>query len=259
VGALALPVLLAGCSLPTGAMYPAPPPKPIPDVPTAVLVDARARDGAPVVALFVPPRPGGRVIVFFHGNGMQLADTALLAELWRRRGLGVLSVEFPGYGLAPGTPSERSIYASAEGAFGWLSEHEGIDRERVVVVGYSLGSGAAVEMARRGHARALVLLAPIPSIPDIGRHYVPLLPASYFPDVYANVEKAKEIAIPVLLIHGTADLLIPPDTTLRLGETFPCSATLWGIGADHHIFRGHESDLADWIAAFATLDDRCQK
>ena len=71
----------------------------------------------PVFALHVPAPSGARTAVFFHGNGEDLADAHFLIDPLRAAGLGVLAVEYPGYGLARGqTLSEAALYDAAETA-----------------------------------------------------------------------------------------------------------------------------------------------
>jgi len=68
---------------------------------------------------------GKKVVAYFHGNGEDLADSIPMISLLRTLGVGVLAVEYPGYGIAGGTPSEQGAYEAAETALRWLRSEQG--------------------------------------------------------------------------------------------------------------------------------------
>jgi pimeloyl-ACP methyl ester carboxylesterase len=206
-----------------------------------------------VLALYAPAPEGAPTLVHFHGNGEELADGALLASRFHQAGLGVLTVEYPGYGMAAGAPSERAIYDAAEVALSHLYGELGVPRERVVLEGQSLGSGVATEMAARGHGARVVLLCPFTSIVDMASRLAPFLPARlYVRDRFDNAAKAPRIGVPVLVVHGARDALIPVAQGRRLAGLFPAGRF------EEHPDRGHNdlfavpgSPLVQRIAAFA--------
>ena len=84
---------------------------------------------------------GAKVVVYFHGNGEDLADSVPMVSLLRSLGMGVLAVEYPGYGVAGGMPSEQGAYTAAQSALDWLRAESGVEAGRVVLLGQSLGTG----------------------------------------------------------------------------------------------------------------------
>src|SRR5439155_1700348 len=80
-------------------------------------------------------------------------------------GLSVLVFDYPGYGHSGGRPSEAGCYAAAEAAYEWLTEAQGIPPGQLLLLGRSLGSAVAVELASRRPYRALVLISPLTSMP----------------------------------------------------------------------------------------------
>jgi alpha-beta hydrolase superfamily lysophospholipase len=216
-------------------MYPVPPGAREPRLSGGELLRIPGGEGATVYALHVPAPPGARTVVHFHGNGEQLADTAWLAQRYQEAGLGFYAVEYPGYGLAREQPlSEEGFYAAAEAALGHLHGALGVPPEQVVLQGQSLGSGVAVEMAKRGHGVRLVLVTPYTAIADMGARVYPWLPVRLLvKDRFDNAAKAPEVGLPVLIVHGTADEVIPVDMGQRLGELFP-KATVRLVEGAHH-------------------------
>ncbi|MDP9000517.1 MAG: lysophospholipase [Myxococcota bacterium] len=237
-------------------LYPAPDdPPPIPPA-GAKLLSTRAQDGTTVWALQFPAADETqRVIVIFHGNGETIARGIDLALDLSHRGFGVLLAEYRGYGVSrgAGTPGEQGLYCDAIAVLDAL-EAQGIGRERIVVMGMSLGTGVAAEMARRGRAAALVLVSPYTSISAMARRVVPFLPSAWLcPDKFDTLSKAGEIHTPTLVVHGDADEVIP----VAMGRAVAVAiagAHLRLIAGGHHndLFTQYAGVPLDSIAAFAS-------
>lgn len=186
-------------------------------------------------------RPDAPVVVHFHGNGEQAADGEWLAQVLAEGGAGTALVEYPGYGLLAeqGSPSEEAIMAAAEAALGSLTTTHGVAKDRLVLSGQSLGSGVAVELARRGWGTRLLLFTPYTSLPDVGARALPFLPVRWLMfDRFDSASKAKDVALPVLIVHGTADEVIPQDLGRELSTRFPHAEFVSVPG-------GHHNDLWD--------------
>ena len=199
---------------------------------------------------------GAPLVVHFHGNGEDLADADQMIDLLRSLGAGVLAVEYPGYGAMPGRAGERSIYAAAEAALRWLREVERVPAESVVLQGQSLGSGVAAEMARRGWGARLVLISPFTSMAELGQRLFPWLPVKLLiQDRFETLSKAPQIDMPVLIVHGTTDEIVPFAMGERLSRAFP-RATLRPIaGAGHNdLLALHARELCAALASFLESD-----
>merc|ERR1712048_1076893 len=90
-------------------------------------------------------------------------------------GVGFVGIEYPGYGLASGTPTEASIYSAAEQLLEHLSKERNLDASRLVLLGHSVGGGPAVEMARRGFGQRLILVSPFMSIAQMASELYPFV------------------------------------------------------------------------------------
>lgn len=239
-------------------LYPAPRLGEEPRMDDAKLTRVTAPSGRTVFALHVPPAKKHAVtIVHFHGNAEELGQLTPLAWSFRRAGLGFFAVEYPGYGLAKEyAPTEESIYADSEAALWHLHNGLGVPTSDVVLQGQSLGSGVAVEMARRGHGARLVLISPYTSIPDMASATLPILPARWLiHDKFDNLAKAPELTLPVLVVHGTDDEVIPYSMGERLSKVFP-TATLYAVKGGHHndLFVRDGRIIVDRIVEFATAE-----
>ena len=177
--------------------------------PNVQLVRTRADDGVEVAgALCKSGAKDAPVAIYFHGNGESAAQNLWLAPVLAREGIDVFLAEYRGYGGNPGSPSEKGFYADAEGAFAWLAAN-GYGPDRTRIVGRSIGTGVAVEMAHRGRGSALVLVSPFTRIVDLARRMVGSLATQLVWDEFDSIAKVPALAIPVTVIHGTEDELIP--------------------------------------------------
>lgn len=249
-------VCLAGCAAYRRVLFPAPQgAAPVPP-PGASLRELRADDGIMVQAVYFPAPPGARTIVHFHGNGESLRfGVPFGAELWKR-GLGVLLVEYRGYGSSKGTPTEDGLYLDAKAALDALAA-EGVGPEQVVLSGTSLGTGVAAEMASRERCERLVLITPYTSIPRVAARFAPLLPTSWIiKDRFDTLAKAPKIKAKALVIHGDADEVVPYDMGQDVAAAL--GAQLITVPGGHHgdLFARHGAPLWDAIAAHAKGEDR---
>lgn len=224
---------LAGCGLYRRALFPAPHDDGPAVPPGATLLELRAADQNPVRALYFPAPPGAPTLVHFHGNGETLRGLVPFGVELVNRGLGVLLVEYRGYGSSPGEATEQGIYLDAAAALDAL-EQRGTPRDRIVLSGTSLGTGVAAEMAARGRGARLVLMTPYTSIPRVADRIAPFLPTSWIiTDRFDTLSKAGRLRLPVLIIHGDADEVIPYAMGQELAAAIP-TAHLITVPGGHH-------------------------
>lgn len=218
-------------------LYPAPKKATVPTWKNAQTLSIPGENGSTVHAVYLPAAPGNRTVVHFHGNGETIAHEDFLAVPFNDEGLGFLGVEYPGYGLdaKEWPPNENKLYGAAESALQHLTGELGVPRESVVLSGWSLGSGVAVEMARRGWGTKLVLVSAYTSIPDAAKAMFPIMPVGLLAkDRYESLRKAPDIHIPTLCVHGTKDDVIPFELGEALAKKLPNARFVPVEGAKHN-------------------------
>jgi hypothetical protein len=174
----------------------------------------RTADGLALRAAWVASGvSGAKVVVFFHGNAESAAQNLPLAAALASGGVDVVLAEYRGYGGGPGRPDEAGLYADGAALLSVL-DREGVARDRLVLVGRSLGSGVAVELSLRSPPSLLILVSPYTSFPDLGRSLVGPLAPLVVPDRFDNLGKIGSLACPVVILHGTKDDVVP----FRMGE-----------------------------------------
>lgn len=168
-----------------------------------------APDGAVVLGWHGKARPGQPTLLYFHGNGGSLLDRKPRIERFMAEGWGVLVMTYRGYGGSSGSPSETNNIADGIRAHDWLTA-SGVRASDIVLYGESLGTGVATRVALERRAAGLVLDAPFTSIPDVARRRFKLIPLKWIPiDRYCTERIIDRIAMPLLILHGELDAVVP--------------------------------------------------
>ncbi|MBI1920150.1 MAG: alpha/beta hydrolase [Geobacter sp.] len=158
---------------------------------------------------YVPGQGKGRrpLVIFFHGNGEIIDFLPGQIEGFNAMGMGVLAIEYPGYGRSQGSPSEESITETALAAYDMITKRNDVDPSRVMAFGRSLGGGVACALSRQRPLAALILQSPFTSTRPFARRY--LLPSFLVRDVFDNAAALASFPGPVLIFHGRRDDIIP--------------------------------------------------
>lgn len=183
--------------------------------------------------------------IYFHGNAGHLGDRGTVAAALSGMGLDVLLPDYRGYGLSEGKPSEGGLYSDARAAYQWLVNERGADPRRLFLIGNSLGSAVAVDLAIQRKTAGLVLLGPFTNTPSIARHRIRWLPEWYLDWDHARfdvLERIGRVRAPVLVAVGGDDRVIPPIEAERVFEAAR-DPKRWLLveGAGHNDIFSHEA------------------
>ncbi|NTV48802.1 MAG: alpha/beta hydrolase [Geobacteraceae bacterium] len=203
-------------------------------------------------AWFMPPlrqKPGELrpLVIFFHGNGEVIDFLPEHVAGFRELGMGVLLVEYPGYGRSSGKPDEKSITATAVAAYDAVLKRDEVDPKRIVIFGRSLGGGAACALAARRPSAALILQSAFSSTRPFARSF--LIPAFLVRDVFDNGAVVSAYRQPILLFHGSHDMIIPPQHSRELQRLAP-HARLVEFPSGHNDFPPDWREFYRVIAVF---------
>jgi pimeloyl-ACP methyl ester carboxylesterase len=155
------------------------------------------------------------VILYCHGtadhNDFYWPRQKLYASLGSKHRFGVLMIDYPGYGLSDGKPTEQNMYDATNGALKWLKS-QGLTNDRLILFGFSLGTAPTCEVAGNAtnfemQPSKIILEAPFASAEVLVQDAALLaMPGSYFVNVKIdNAEEIKKVNVPLLWIHGEAD------------------------------------------------------
>jgi fermentation-respiration switch protein FrsA (DUF1100 family) len=171
----------------------------------------QAEDGTRLNGWYCPHEEPQAVILLAHGNAGNITHTVpLLKRLHDQHRVSVLAFDYRGYGKSDGQPEEAGILEDTRAARKWLAQRANLDEHDVVLMGHSLGGGAAVDLAARDGARGLVLLSTFTSLPAVASHHWPLLPTSLLMhNRLESISKIDKYDGPLLQVHGDQDRIIP--------------------------------------------------
>jgi fermentation-respiration switch protein FrsA (DUF1100 family) len=188
-------------------------------------------EGASIATLHLPNPSAAVTVLYAHGNAEDLGQVAPFLEELRNTGFAVLAFDYRGYGMSTGgPPSAAGATSDMEAVYRHAVKTLAIPPSRLVLFGRSIGSGPATDLAARVPVGGLVLESAFVSAFRVLTK-VPLLPF----DRFDNLRHIRRVWAPMLVIHGTADEVIPVSHGYRLYEaaTQPKQA-LWVDGAHHN-------------------------
>jgi len=159
----------------------------------------------------VGPHPG---VVYFGGRSEEVSWVARDAgKLFP--GMAVLAVNYRGYGDSQGDPGEQHMVDDGRMLYDWLAERGHVDPKRVAVVGRSLGSGVAVQVASERAAHSVVLITPYDSILAIAkRRFRNTVPIEYvLRHRFESVKYAAALTAPTYVLRAASDDVVPHSHT----------------------------------------------
>ena len=150
-----------------------------------------------------------KTIVFFHGNAGNLENRIHKLNHFKDMDVNFLIISWRGFSGNKGKPSEKGLYIDANSTVLWL-KNLGLLEKDIILYGESLGTGIATELAQTNNYAGLVLETPFTSMVKAAKNFYPYIPVSLLlKDKYDNQKKIKNIKIPVLVMHGEADQIVP--------------------------------------------------
>ena len=163
-----------------------------------------ADDGTKIATRYWQSNNEKNLILYFHGNYLDMGYLDDFAENLNDYGYSVLAMDYRGYGLSQGTVTEKNAYQDSQLLYD-LSIKMGYSAQQVLIVGRSIGTGIATELALKNNSKALILISPFVSAYRVLTK-VTLLPF----DKFTNLEKISQITQPLFIIHGSEDSIIQP-------------------------------------------------
>ena len=211
----------------------------------------------PVHVWYAPP-PGSEAsrhpaIVFAHGNGERAEDWLDQFRDLQDAGISVLIVEYPGYGIAEGSPTQTSITAAMVAGYDWLQDQKGVDGARIVAYGRSLGGGAAAQLAARRPVSALILESSFTSVRAFAARF--FAPGFLVRDPFDTMAVLAQYRAPLLVLHGTHDQIAPVAHGQALAAAVP-GATFIPLPCGHNDCSRPWPDVLAFLSRHGILNDR---
>lgn len=207
--------------------------------------------GVTLIAWYLPARGRKPTLLYFTGNSGSAANRARKIETIAANGYGVFMLNYRRYGGSGGWPTEANNVADASAAFDYLRAL-GVPAREIVAYGESLGTAVATRLALQRPVRALVLEAPFTSVVDVGLQVWWFLPLRLIvTDQYRTIDRIGSVRVPLLIVHGARDSLIPVTQARQIyaAANQPKSLAILRRGAHNDLF-----DHGAWEKVMAFLD-----
>lgn len=210
----------------------------------------KTSDGIAIKGGYRAAGDGKPTLIFFHGNAADWQSGAAAMRGLASQGYGAFAASYRGYAGNAGSPGEHGFYRDGEAAITWLGQ-QGVKPSEIILVGSSVGSGVATEMAIRHPVRALALISPFSSMGDIVAERAWWMPTSLLlRHHFENADKLAKFSRPLLLLHGDRDRIIPDEHSRRLAPIAPQAQLEIIEGTGHELAYRPEADaiLSEWLA-----------
>ena len=193
-----------------------------------------------------------KTLVFFHGNAGDLRNRIYKLNLLKKFDINFLIVAYRGFSGNEGSPTEEGLYQDARDTLSWLKKKE-IKDSQIVIYGESLGTAISAEVAQNKKFAGIILESPFTSMVDAGKHYYFYLPVSLLlKDRYETLKKLKNIKIPILIMHGENDKIVPFHMGKRIFEEANEPKYFYFPKDDDHMMEYNEN-LTNAIGEFLEL------
>jgi pimeloyl-ACP methyl ester carboxylesterase len=218
------------------------------EFPDAEEITIASADSTALRGWLVKPAVTGKVplIIYFGGNAEEVSW--LISEAQRFRGWAVCLMNYRGYGLSEGSPGERELYSDALAIYDYFAQRRDINRDRIIVMGRSIGSGVATYLAQNRTVKGAILICPFDSLVSIGKKHYPFLPVSLLlKHRFDSASRAPSIKIPLLALLAASDEIIPRESSMRLIEQ-------WGGPHSVKIIEGSHNTLQEYAGYWESIE-----
>jgi len=190
-----------------------------------------------------------KTLVFFHGNAGNLSNRIYKLNELNKLDINILLISWRGFSGNMGSPTEKNLYEDAEAAIRWLNE-KNVLNNKIILYGESLGTGVAVELAKKKNFNSIILESPFTSIESSAKIYYPYLPVRFLlKDRFDSISKIKMVKRPILIIHGEKDDIVPFSMGKKLYEKANDPKHFYSTSSDDHMME-FNSELLNEIKNF---------
>jgi len=173
-------------------------------------VKIKTKDNIDLISWYHNKNPiNYKTILFLHGNAGSLENRIHKINHFKDMKVNFLIIAWRGFSGNKGKPTEKGLYEDARSAVAWLKS-KNIKERNIIIYGESLGTAVAVEIAQNRNFAGIILESPFTSMTDAGKNKYPFLPIKLLlKDKYESDKKIKNINIPILIMHGKVDKIVP--------------------------------------------------
>ena len=191
-------------------------------------------DGVKLHGWFIksPNDKSGRLLIYFGGNSEEASW--FLDNVSYLKGWSLLLMNYRGYGLSEGSPTEKNLFQDALFIYDQFSKREDINKKRIVVMARSLGTGVGVFLASQRPLHGIILVSPYDSLQSLAKNIFPYVPVPLIlKHPFDSISRVSKIEIPLLVLFSSDDKVVPPKHSKKLIEK-------WKGPKQFHEFKGYD-------------------
>ena len=191
-----------------------------------------AADGTQLRGWFFNRGANTPLVVMFGGNAMNVGSFSNLAAADPSR--SYLLMNYRGYGGSAGTPTEQALVDDARYCIRYARTAMGNATAQLYLVGFSLGSGVATQLATTESPAGLILVCPFDSMTSVACNVVPFFPRLLPMDKWQSVKYAPQVTCPVTIMRANFDDVVPANSTEKLIRSFRTQPAIRHYPANHN-------------------------
>jgi alpha-beta hydrolase superfamily lysophospholipase len=196
-------------------------------------INIKTKDGKRLNAILFKANHSKGLIFYLHGNADCLSSWGEVAKTYTDLDYDVFMLDYRGYGKSEGKiKNQNQLFEDNQTAYNELKKR--YRENKIIVLGYSIGTGLASKLASENHPKLLILQAPYYNLTDMMKQRFSFVPTFILKYKLATNEYLKNCKMPVVVFHGNQDEVIYYGSSLKLEKEFKRQDTLITLNGQQH-------------------------
>ena len=173
------------------------------------------------------------LIFYLHGNAGSVKSWGRVANAYTDQNYDVFMLDYRGYGKSEGTiSSQNQMFKDVQTVYENMKSR--YIEDKIIVLGYSIGTGIAVKLASKNNPKLLILQAPYYSMVDMMKRYYPIIPTFLLKYKFETNIYIQDCKVPIVIFHGNRDTVIPYESSHKIKDLIKDSDTLIILNGQGH-------------------------
>jgi pimeloyl-ACP methyl ester carboxylesterase len=196
--------------------------------------------------LFKTPNPKG-LIFYLHGNGSELNSWGNIASVYTDLGYDIFILDYRGYGKSEGKIEHQDQFLK-DASFAYANLSKRYRQDKIIIIGYSIGTGAATYLASTENPKMLILQSPYYNFLEFSSARAPFIPDFLKKFTFPTNQYITKVKAPIYIFHGDEDHLISLDNSLRLQKLLKPKDRLFTLKSEGHAGMNDNSDFQEKLS-----------
>jgi len=198
-------------------------------------LELKMKDGKVLRGWFIKNSKSAKsnLLIYFGANGEELST--VIPRMSKYENWSIALINYRGYGASEGTPREKALFSDSLEIYDYFSKRDDINSSNVVVMGRSIGTGVATYLSSKRDVTSVILVSPYDTITSVAKEKCPIYPVSLIlKDKFDSLSIAPSVKVPVYILVGSKDKLIPVWHSKKLGKAWGGKVKLEEIAGVGH-------------------------